>query len=79
MNSDFMSLLQNAAASFSKGQRRIAQYMMEEYDKAAFMTAAKLGSTVGVSESTVVRFAVSLGFDGYPAMQRPCRKWFLIA
>ena len=77
MNSDFMSLLQNAAASFSKGQRRIAQYMMEEYDKAAFMTAAKLGSTVGVSESTVVRFAVSLGFDGYPAMQKAMQEMVL--
>jgi DNA-binding MurR/RpiR family transcriptional regulator len=69
MNNDFMTLLQGAASSFSKGQRRIAQYIMEEYDKAAFMTAAKLGKTVGVSESTVVRFAVSLGFEGYPTMQ----------
>lgn len=77
MSNDFMTLLQNATESFSKGQRRIAQYMMEEYDKAAFMTAAKLGSTVGVSESTVVRFAVSLGFDGYPAMQKAMQEMVL--
>jgi DNA-binding MurR/RpiR family transcriptional regulator len=77
MNNDFMTLLQKAAESFSKGQRRIAQYMMEEYDKAAFMTAAKLGKTVGVSESTVVRFAVSLGFDGYPAMQKAMQEMVL--
>ena len=50
--------------SFSKGQKRIAHYIEEHYDKAAFMTAAKLGDTVGVSESTVVRFAAELGYDG---------------
>ena len=50
--------------SFSKGQKRIAHYIEEHYDKAAFMTAAKLGDTVGVSESTVVRFATELGYDG---------------
>lgn len=56
--------------SFSKGQKRIAEYILENYDKAAFMTASKLGSLVGVSESTVVRFASELGYDGYPSMQR---------
>ena len=56
--------------SFSKGQKRIALYIEEHYDKAAFMTAAKLGETVGVSESTVVRFATELGYDGYPKMQK---------
>ena len=55
---------------FSKGQKRIAQYILENYDKAAFMTASKLGKLVGVSESTVVRFASELGYDGYPSMQR---------
>lgn len=63
--------------SFSKGQRAIAQYIMDEYDKAAFMTAAKLGKTVGVSESTVVRFAVCLGFDGYPSMQKAMQEMVL--
>ena len=56
--------------SFSKGQKRIASYILESYDKAAFMTASRLGKTVNVSESTVVRFAVELGYDGYPAMQK---------
>lgn len=55
---------------FSKGQKRIANYILEHYDKAAFMTASKLGKLVGVSESTVVRFASELGYDGYPNMQR---------
>lgn len=56
--------------SFSKGQKRIASYIEEHYDKAAYMTALKLGETVGVSESTVVRFASELGYDGYPALQK---------
>ncbi len=53
----------------SKGHRKVADYIMANYDKAAFMTAARLGETVGVSESTVVRFATELGFEGYPALQ----------
>lgn len=56
--------------SFSKGQKRIASYIQEHYDKAAFMTASKLGETVGVSESTVVRFATEIGYDGYPKLQK---------
>lgn len=56
--------------SFSKGQKRIAGYILENYDKAAFMTASKLGKLAGVSESTVVRFASELGYNGYPSMQR---------
>ncbi len=55
---------------FSKGQKRIASYILENYDKAAFMTANRLGLLAGVSESTVVRFASELGYDGYPSMQR---------
>jgi len=70
MANDILSLLQAKEPTFSKGQRRIAQYILESYDKAAFMTASRLGKTVGVSESTVVRFAVDLGFDGYPSMQK---------
>lgn len=57
-------------SSFSKGQKRIALYIEEHYDKAAFMTASKLGETVGVSESTVVRFATELGYEGYPKLQK---------
>ena len=56
--------------TFSKGQKRIANYILEHYDKAAYMTASKLGTLVGVSESTVVRFAIELGFEGYPEMQK---------
>jgi len=70
MKDDVLSLLQKNTAVFSKGQRLIANYITDAYDKAAFMTASKLGKTVGVSESTVVRFAMELGFDGYPSMQR---------
>lgn len=56
--------------TFSKGQKRIAAFIEEHYDKAAFMTASKLGETVGVSESTVVRFATEIGYDGYPKLQK---------
>ena len=70
MEQDILSILQERKARFSKGQRLIAKYITESYDKAAFMTANRLGKTVGVSESTVVRFAVDLGFDGYPSMQK---------
>lgn len=77
MNQDFLTLLQEKTSDFSKGQRRIAQYITEAYDKAAFMTASRLGATVGVSESTVVRFAVDLGFDGYPSMQKAMQEMVL--
>lgn len=62
--------IESNLSDFSKGQKRIAGYILENYDKAAFMTASKLGRLVGVSESTVVRFASVLGYDGYPSMQR---------
>ena len=77
MSHDFLSILQEKGPTFSKGQKRIAQYITEAYDKAAFMTANRLGKTVGVSESTVVRFAVDLGFDGYPSMQKAMREMVL--
>ena len=70
MCNDIFMILEERKAKFSKGQRLIAKYITESYDKAAFMTANRLGKTVGVSESTVVRFAVDLGFDGYPSMQK---------
>ena len=77
MSYDILSILQEKSPAFSKGQRRIAQYITESYDKAAFMTANRLGKTVGVSESTVVRFAVDLGFDGYPSMQKAMQEMVL--
>ncbi len=70
MNRDILSVIENQMPTFSKGQKLIANYILQSYDKAAFMTASKLGQTVKVSESTVVRFAAELGYDGYPAMQR---------
>ncbi len=70
MDNDVLSILEKENKSFSKGQKRIAKYILENYDKAAFMTAGKLGQTVGVSESTVVRFAAELGYDGYPSMRK---------
>ncbi|MCI5976689.1 MAG: MurR/RpiR family transcriptional regulator [Candidatus Faecousia sp.] len=77
MNNDILSVLQERATTFSKGQRAIARYITDSYDKAAFMTASKLGRTVGVSESTVVRFAVELGYDGYPTMQKAMQEMVL--
>ena len=70
MATDVLSAIHDRLRTFSKGQKLIAGFILQSYDKAAFMTASKLGKTVGVSESTVVRFAVELGFDGYPSMQK---------
>ncbi len=70
MDKDVLSVIEKQYSKFSKGQRRIAKYLEENFDKAAFMTASKLGKTVGVSESTVVRFASELGYDGYPGMRK---------
>lgn len=67
---DLMRSIQVKFPRLSKGQKLIAEYILKHYDKAAFMTAAKLGSSVGVSESTVVRFANELGFTGYPKLQK---------
>ncbi len=64
-----ISHIQSQYTRFSKGQKLIAQYILKNYDKVAFMTACKLGETVGVSESTVVRFANALGYSGYPKLQ----------
>lgn len=70
MKTNLIAHISEHAAGFSKGQKRIAQYIQEHYESAAFMTAFKLGETAGVSESTVVRFAAELGFDGYPQLQK---------
>lgn len=67
---DLMRIIQMKFPRLSKGQKLIAEYILKHYDKAAFMTAAKLGTSVGVSESTVVRFANELGFSGYPKLQK---------
>lgn len=74
MSRDILTVIQDSMHTFSKGQRKIANFILESYDKAAFMTASRLGQKVGVSESTVVRFAFELGYDGYPDMQRSLQK-----
>lgn len=74
MNRDILTIIRENMNTFSKGQKKIASFILNSYDKAAFMTASRLGKKVGVSESTVVRFASELGYDGYPDMQRSLQK-----
>lgn len=68
--SDLMNRMNEKINSFSKGQKKLANYITINYDKAVFLTAARMGAAVGVSESTVVRFATQLGYDGYPQFQK---------
>lgn len=70
MKNTLLSKLEDKSIKLSKGHRKISAYILENYDKAAFMTAANLGKNVGVSESTVVRFACELGYKGYPELQK---------
>ena len=70
MKRDILRIIDENMDGFSKGQRQIARYLLAHYDKAAYMTAAKLGSEVSVSESTVVRFVMELGYAGYPEFQK---------
>lgn len=74
-NANLFSRLQEIMPSLSKGHKKIAEFIITRYDKAAFMTASKLGTIVGVSESTVVRFATELGFEGYPELQRALKEY----
>ena len=67
---DLIRIIKKNFHKFSRGQKLIAQFIIDHYDKAAFMTAAKIAETVDVSESTVVRFASALGYSGYPEMQK---------
>ncbi len=67
---ELLKKLEDGYQKFSKGQRKLADFIREDYDKAAFMTAAKMGEEVSVSESTVVRFAMALGYEGYPEFQK---------
>lgn len=69
-NKDLIKFIQKSFPRLSKGQKLIAEYIINNYEKAAFMTASKLGIKVGVSESTVVRFANALGYEGYPKLQK---------
>ncbi len=69
MKRNLLTEIEERMPTFSKGQKMISNYVLENYDKAAYMTAAKLGNIVNVSESTVVRFAIEMGFEGYPEFQ----------
>lgn len=69
-SNDVLILIDKKMPEFSKGQKRIAEYIKAHYGEAVYLTAAKLGSIAGVSESTVVRFAIELGYDGYPKLQK---------
>jgi len=73
-DADILRIIEKTKPTMSKGHKAIASYISEHYDTAAFITASKLGDTVGVSESTVVRFACALGFDGYPELQKNLQK-----
>lgn len=67
---ELLNRINRSYSTMSKGQKRLATYITDNYDKAVFLTAAKMGETVGVSESTVVRFATHLGYKGYPEFQK---------
>lgn len=75
MSTNLLTEIESRMADFSKSQRYLASYIIEHYEKAAYMTAAKLGAAVNVSESTVVRFAIEIGFDGYPEMQKALQNY----
>ena len=74
MKRNLLSEIEERMPTFSKGQKLISKYILDNYDKAAYMTAAKLGAIVQVSESTVVRFAIEMGYTGYPEFQHALRE-----
>ena len=74
-NKDIISRMNERFIKMSKGHKAIAAFISDHYDEAAFMTAAKIGQTVGVSESTVVRFATTLGYEGFPEFQKALADW----
>lgn len=75
MQNNLPDILRERMPKLSKGHKKIAEFILDHYDKAAFMTASKLGTIVGVSESTVVRFATELGYEGYPEMQKALKEF----
>ncbi len=72
---DIITRINEHYSKMSKGQKAISAFIYDHYDQAVFMTAAKLGDTVGVSESTVVRYAMFIGYNGYPEFQRDLEDW----
>lgn len=75
MHNNLLADIENRIPEFSKSQRYLADFIINHYEKASFMTAAKLGAAVNVSESTVVRFAIEMGFEGYPEMQKALQNY----
>ena len=73
MQEDLLVQIEKRMSTFSKSQKLIANSIINSYEKAAYMTALKLGNAVNVSESTVVRFAIEMGFEGYPELQKSTR------
>lgn len=73
--SDIISRINEKFSSMSKSHKTIAKYISDHYDQAVFMTAAKMGETLGISESTVVRFASGIGYTGYPEFQASLEEW----
>ncbi|MCQ2519621.1 MAG: MurR/RpiR family transcriptional regulator [Lachnospiraceae bacterium] len=76
MERDVLSIINEKYARLSKGHKLVASFVIDRYDQAVFMTAAKLGEAVGVSESTVVRFAMALGYDGFPEFMKDLEEWY---
>ena len=74
-NYDIITRINKAYSGMSKRHKQIASYILEHYDQAAFMTAAKMGEALSISESTVVRFAAAIGYEGYPEMQAALAAW----
>ncbi len=72
---DVITRINECYSRMSKGKKSIATYICDHYEQAVFMTAAELGKVVGMSESTVVRFAMSLGYEGYPEFQKSLANW----
>ncbi|WP_026519593.1 MurR/RpiR family transcriptional regulator [Butyrivibrio sp. FCS006] len=72
---DVITRINECYSRMSKGKKNIASYICDHYEQAVFMTAAELGKIVGMSESTVVRFAMSLGYEGYPEFQKALASW----
>ncbi|MCH5201255.1 MAG: MurR/RpiR family transcriptional regulator [Oscillospiraceae bacterium] len=75
MQDDLIEKIKERTAEFSKSQKLIGGFITEHYEQAAYMTASRMGSTVGVSESTVVRFAIEMGYEGYPEMQKALQNY----
>ena len=74
-NYDIITRINKAYSGMSKRHKQIASYILEHYDQAAFMTAAKMGEALSISESTAVRFAAAIGYEGYPEMQAALAAW----